>query len=305
MTIHIVYPFEAPSGKSAAAPWTIGRELGRAFRRRGHVVEQYDWDEQLVIHPGPGDVLLGHPHPEAGRVFRSSAWGPWQAVFGIGPWNGSTEYTERMDATVRLASHTFLICGERWWYSLPEAWKVKATRLDGFITLDQFPWLRTMESEKGRRRGLYVGCTVPGKGTGYLERLIVASGADISHAGYGLVSGSKELGWVDFTTDAGRFLVAGHDFLVMTGDHDANPTTVLEAMAWGLVPVLTTGCGWTPDDLEAFWLPDGDARHGAKVLMDVQTADLEAMAKANRERVAAFSAERFTAPIIAAVEAVL
>ena len=34
----------------------------------------------------------------------------------------------------------------------------------------------------------------------------------------------------------------------MTGKSDPNPTVILEAMAWGLIPIATKGSGYTEDD---------------------------------------------------------
>jgi hypothetical protein len=302
MTVHLVYPYQPPPGRAYSAPWTIGMELGKALRKAGHQVVQYDWDQPGVIAPSPGDILIGHPSPEPGRVFRSSLCAPWSRVIGIAPWNGSDEYTERMDATVMRSDHTFLICGGYWAQRRPDRWMGRTTCLDMFVPIEGYPWLDIQRRPPGRRRFLYIGCTVPQKNTAYLEALISATGYTVGHAGYGRVAGSIEHGMVDFQSEAGRRLVAEYDYLIMTGSHDANPTTVLEAAAWGLVPVLTDGCGWTSDDLRAVRLPDCD---GAEVMREAQsmpTDMLEAWAAHNRERaLSVFTPARFTPHILDAI----
>jgi hypothetical protein len=58
------------------------------------------------------------------------------------------------------------------------------------------------------------------------------------------IEGLARLGPQDFASDAARKLVASHDFLLTVGRFDANPTTILEAMAWGLIPVCTPTSGY-------------------------------------------------------------
>jgi hypothetical protein len=52
------------------------------------------------------------------------------------------------------------------------------------------------------------------------------------------------LGYQDFASESARRLVASHDFLLTVGRADANPATLLEGMAWGLVPVCTPTSGY-------------------------------------------------------------
>ncbi len=39
-------------------------------------------------------------------------------------------------------------------------------------------------------------------------------------------------------------LIKKYDFLITVGSSDANPTTILEAMAWGLIPVCSVQSGY-------------------------------------------------------------
>ena len=39
-------------------------------------------------------------------------------------------------------------------------------------------------------------------------------------------------------------IISKYDFLIHTSNFDANPSTVLEGMSWGLIPVLTKECGY-------------------------------------------------------------
>lgn len=304
--IHLVYPWQAPPDRKHAAPWTIGRELGRALRKRGHAVAQYDWTDRRTIAPSPGDVLIGHPHPENGYIFRNSIKNKWTAIYGISPWNGSDGYTCNVENVLDRVSHYFLICGEYWASQVPSRWRWKTTCLDMAIRASDFLRVKTVYSAPGQRRFLYIGCTVPEKGTEYIERLIAATGYTVGHVGYGHIAGAVTHGFVDLCSENGLAVLAQYDFLLMAGQHDANPTTVLEAACWGLVPVLSPTCGWTVSDFDGFWLPSDRATFaGSEVLHDAQKCSgsyLRDAAESNRSDVADYSWERFCAPIISEIE---
>ena len=53
------------------------------------------------------------------------------------------------------------------------------------------------------------------------------------------------LGFKDFASEDGKQAIDVHDFLLTVGRADANPTTVLEAMAWGLIPICTPQSGYS------------------------------------------------------------
>ncbi len=249
--IHLCYPHTHPDGSHHRAPWSIGHNLALGLRRAGHRVRQYDYQDTLIIQPGPGDILIGHPHPDAGYVFRNSLVGPWQKVIGISPWNGSEEYTAALDYVVPRCDRYFAICGPYWAERLPDRWE-NVTALDMAVDASLFPILEREWNPPGHRRFLYIGCTVKQKGTAFLEQIIRETGITVGHCGYGHVEGAEAHGFVDFTSDEGRALLSRYDFLIMPGENDANPTTVLEAMCWGMVPALTNTCGWSLE-LNKFW----------------------------------------------------
>ena len=81
--VHLVYPH----GPRVSAPDSIGRHLGQRLAARYDVV-LHDWDERGVIKPEPGDVLLGHPHPAPGTIFRRSARERgWSRVLMMAPYD--------------------------------------------------------------------------------------------------------------------------------------------------------------------------------------------------------------------------
>src|SRR6476619_507256 len=57
-TVHFVYPRDATRNSS---PFCIGNEVGDRLAR-DYDVRFYGWRDKVRIVPGPGDILLGHPH---------------------------------------------------------------------------------------------------------------------------------------------------------------------------------------------------------------------------------------------------
>ena len=52
------------------------------------------------------------------------------------------------------------------------------------------------------------------------------------------------LGKLDFSKVDAHKLIKEFDFLITVGTADANPTTILESMAWGLIPVCSVQSGY-------------------------------------------------------------
>ena len=52
------------------------------------------------------------------------------------------------------------------------------------------------------------------------------------------------LGFMDFSKPDARAKVTEFDFMITVGAMDANPTTILESMAWGLIPTVTMQSGY-------------------------------------------------------------
>ena len=110
--IHLVYPHDP--ARAHMAPWSIGYNLGKHLRKAGYEVYQYDWEDRCIIDPHPGSILLGHPHPNVGHVFRNSLCGPWSWVASIAPWNESDEYWNNQQYVWRRVDHVFYITGRGW-----------------------------------------------------------------------------------------------------------------------------------------------------------------------------------------------
>jgi glycosyltransferase involved in cell wall biosynthesis len=296
-----------------SCPDAIGRKLGEHLRAR-HDVRQYDWDDTRAITPGSDAVLLGHAHPAPWTIFRRSAARPgWRRILPLSPYSHGDNYQVAfLDRTIHRADLYLAITGNRWFETVGDSafahWRPKMVHVDLAVDRTDFPRVKGAFAEQGRRRFLYIGHTRWYKNTDYLSTIAaLMPEADFSWIGHGgrPIAGLKALGRWNFATEEARRLVAEHDFLVTAGSSDANPTTILEAMAWGLIPVCTPESGYrglagVPN------IPLDDAHAAVAILRELQAApsarleELRAMNDAALEE--HFNWERFCHVVAEAIE---
>lgn len=310
-TVHLVYPH----GPMTATPDAIGRNLGERLQARYRVV-YHDWTDRDEIHPEPGDVLLGHPHPSRGTIFRrSSRRRGWRRVLMMSPFNGDPAQVAFVDSIIRRCDLYLAITGPYWLKWLGSStfshWAPKVVRLDLAIDRKDFPVLRERFNEPGSRRFVYIGHTGATKNTRYLSEIAKRlPGLDFAWMGPGNqpIRGLRVLGRQDFRTQASRDLVSGFDFLLMVSRYDSNPTTILEAMSWGLIPICTPQCGY--DDTPTIPnVPLNEADEAARVLLDLETLpsdDLVGIQRRNWDLLDTYYTwDRFAAQVIEAIESPL
>lgn len=246
--VHLVYP----AGPGIGCPQAIGRHLAQGLGRRYHVIP-YAWDDPQTIRPGDGDILLGHPHPSPWTVFRQSARQEgWQKVVMLCPYNGEARQVAWLDAVIDDVDRYLAITGPYWAQRLKSSgqarWAPKFQALDLAVDVKDYPRVKKAFAAPGLRRFLYIGHAGWPKNTDLLSRVALARPQwEIAWAGGSdarAIPGVKALGRLDFATAGARALVAGFDFVVTLGTADANPSTLLEAMAWGLVPVCSPQSGY-------------------------------------------------------------
>lgn len=306
-TIHLVYPH----GSSISAPDSIGRELGRRLETR-YAVEYHDWDSQGSIASNPGDVLIGHPHPVAGTCFRASVDSPnWSRRIMLCPFNHDPAQVGFLDPLIRRVDVYLAITGSYWFDSAGQSrlshWLPKMVHMDMAIEPADFPSVRGSFNPAGRRRFLYIGHSGWQKNTGYLTELArLLPEVAFDWIGHGEpIPGLVSLGAMDFSTSEARSVVAEHDFLVTVGLFDANPTTILEAMGWGLLPICTPQSGYygNPGILN---IPAGDAEAAVQALQTLNHAaesELMAMQELNRRQIEQhFNWDRFAAQVKSEIE---
>lgn len=296
MIFHVVYPYD-PSRD--AAPWSIGNHLVEALRARGDV-RVYDWASRVIPEPVTRhDVLIGHPHPESGRAFGGALTKDWARKIAITPWGGRVLTEALVDDCMPYVDKVALICGPYWAERIPARWRFKSLAVDMAIDASRFPRVKEEFNPPGQRGYLYIGCTEPCKGTDYLERLISMVPGRWGHFGPGRVHGAIEHGYAAFWDDAALSIVKEYDFLVHCGRNDANPTTVLEAACWGLIPLCTPTSGWGEDVSVALCGKNPTAAaEDLGYWQDINPADLEHASAALRHNAKTYTWDRFTSKIL-------
>jgi glycosyltransferase involved in cell wall biosynthesis len=302
-----------PHGSRISTPDAIGRELGRRLEAR-YAVVYHDWSERVAIKPEPGDVLLGHPNPDPNTVFRRSVrLDGWHRRLMMAPFNhGDLRQVAFEDSIIPDCDLYLAITGPYWFQTLEDSscshWQPKMIHLDLAIDRGDYPPLKTTIGAPGSRRVLYVGHTHRYKNTPYLSKiaaLIPEAGFAWIGTGDREISGLEPLGPVEFDTRAGKDLVSGFDFLLTVGRADCNPTTILEAMAWGLIPICTPTSGYEgiasiPN------VPLDDAAAAAAIVRRLLHADeselVEMQAENWRRLDEHYTWDRFAAQVIDAIE---
>jgi hypothetical protein len=279
-TIHLVYPHRP----RISAPDSIGYQLGQRLAEH-HPVKYYDWDESQAIKPAPGDVLIGHAHPAPWTCFRRSLKHPgWQRVLMLEPYaHGDNFQVAFLDTVIGKCDLFLAITGNYWFESIGKSifshWRPKVVHLDLAVDRQDFPPLRTAFNPAGQRRFLYIGLAGKSsntryKNTEYLTKIArVMPELQIGWLGRGqrkqTIDGLFPLGFQDFSTESGQRTVASYDFMITVGKADANPTTILEAMAWGLIPVCTPQSGYN-DYPGIVNIPLGDVQQAVAILRGLQ-----------------------------------
>jgi glycosyltransferase involved in cell wall biosynthesis len=307
-TIHLIYPH----GPAISCPQAIGRNLAQALASLGTVV-CHDIDGDADLHPQPGDILIGHPGSCPWHLFNRSVRKPgWARRIGIQPYcPGDPRLQAYSDHVLPHCDRFLAICGDFWFRRTPHTlfrhWGPKLVHLDLAVDRRDFPLLKSAFNPPGRRRFLYIGHSAWYKNPAYLCTLARAHPEHaIAWAGRmrGRYRGPERLGSLDFSTAAGRELVRGFDFMLTVGSADANPTTILEAMAWGLVPVCTRESGYADQD-GIVNLPIDDLPGAAAVLSRLQHApedELQRLQQVNLRRLDEhFNWPRLCAQVIAVV----
>jgi glycosyltransferase involved in cell wall biosynthesis len=309
-TVHLVYPH----GDRISCPDAIGRELAVRLRERYNVV-LHDWDDTDTIEPGGADVLIGHPHPKPWTCFRRSMRrGRWGRVIILCPYNpGDEVHCAFLDPIVRNSDCYLAITGNYWFSSITTSmfahWLPKMVHVDLAVNRGDFPAIKPAFNPPGKRKFVYIGGTYISKNLGYLSEIagLLRDEAEFAWVGEGqpAIAGLKHLGFQDFRTASAREIIAQYDFLITVGRADANPATILEAMAWGLIPVCTPQSGYVryPGIIN---VPLDDAAGAASILRELQgqpDEQLRSLQEANWALLDShFSWDRVAAQAVAAIE---
>jgi hypothetical protein len=284
----------------ARAPTSITANVYRALSARAET-RLYDVREHLLISGDAGDVLIGHylAGDESGVWQRACRDGRFAVRIAMNPLHHyMPEVCGELDPYVARVDRIFGIMGPYWYDTWQESalahWFPKIVPFDMAIDIAAFPRVKTRFNPPGRRRFLYVGWAGTQKGT-HLLSILFGLGRRHRCVAIGPATAIPNVECrprVRFTRAYLERLAEECDFLLVPGVSDANPTVVLEAMAWGFPVACTPQSGYygIPEILP---LSITDMSHNLAALDRLQEADeRELLQRAEAAR--ALVAERYT-----------
>lgn len=245
MTVHLVYPCE----NLIKTPEVIGYNVSHALRAAGFEVVVHRWDSLRKIQPIEGDILIGHAHPNPFTIFRRSlSEVGWAKRILMLPFSHDPKQLGFLRDVVPQCDAFLAITGRYWIDTLNESifagWAPRMHHLDLAVNRAHFPRIKEHFNIAGARKFLYIGHTRFFKNTAYLQELAQRFGSERFATIGCVLDGISSYGKLNFAEEQSREIIKQYDFLIMTSVSDPNPTTVLEAMSWGLVPVVTPQCGY-------------------------------------------------------------
>lgn len=255
--IHFVYAGTPDSG-AIHAPLSITHNLYKFLSTKAET-RYYVWNSHDDIPLGPNDVLIGHPDYNPLTAVQKAFSKPCRAKCLIFPFHHN-RFGDNLpfDPLVRQATKVFSICGPFWYDTMGDSrfahWKPKVTRLDMAVDANAFPYVK--KEFNARRNLLYMGSSIPNKNLPFLVQ-VMKSMPDVTLHWYGgdskhplaRLRNVRTTGWVVLNKETAEEIARKCDIMVSVSDSDANPTTLLEAMSWGLVAACTPESGYYNDPL--------------------------------------------------------
>ena len=249
-TAHIIYPFNL---KKDINPWSIGNNIFHALKYK-YKVKTYVWTSIDKISPQNGDVLIGHAHPNPLTIFRRSVKSRnWFKKILIQPYNEDPLLISHLYNLLPLCDYFIGICGSYWMKRLSKSyfktWKKKFIQIDLGLNKKNYPFIKKKFNNKNKRKFIYIGNDYAynnyAKNTQYLKKISQKIGLKkFGTAGNKKIGQINHHGWLNFQNKKSLSILRKYDFMIQTSKNDANPSTVLESISWGLIPIITKECGY-------------------------------------------------------------
>lgn len=257
--IHFVYSGDPLNDNAIVAPGTITNKLYR-YLQKFREVKYYDLkDKTSNITVNPNDIIIGHPHPEEEtaikRLFRHNCAGKY-LLFPLH--TKIPEINHFIHDVAQQADNLFVISGPYWTETIGTTefkyLREKIIRLDNGLDLGSFPLKKNRFNSSGKR-GLFVyGRSGEEKGTKLLFNLLQKFKCRVVIAGnyieedIALIKNRPDtsyLGNINLSNQkVVKHILENCDFFINMSVSDASPTTLLETMSLGLIPITTPQCGY-------------------------------------------------------------
>lgn len=243
-----------------SSPYTITYHVARYLRERavehGYTFRYVNLDDTTPRDFGADDLVVGHTWWSGGFMHQALA-ADVRAKIILQPYTAGMVSAGDVDMAKALfapADHLLLITGRYWFDGLSNSpyaeWRDKATRVDMAVNVANHPYSKTKWGRVNRRAVLAIGADIAAKGLDRVAELARTAGLRLGYFGnasperFEHAPYFKHHGGVVFTPEVIRQICAEYDFFVTMGDNDANPTTLLETAAWGLIPFCTETSGY-------------------------------------------------------------
>lgn len=300
MKIHLVYAF-SPNDPQIQSPYCITKALHRYLSERAEVTYS-TWDSFDIPTGDPDAIFVGHPHYDTNTIVQKVLRDDnikFRAKCTIHPFHtGRPEDNMPFDDLAQKADKIFSICGPYWYDTAQNtcfaSWKPKMVRLDMAVDSHVFPYLRTSFNEPGNRRLVYIGSSMPQKNLGYMVK-IMQSMPDVTLHWYGGDGGHplaklpnvKTVGWITLDRTTAEDIIKNCDIFINTSHSDANPTTLLESRAWGIITACTKESGYYNDPFfTELYLDDlQKSIQAIRGLLNTPSSELLQRAKASRQEI--------------------
>jgi hypothetical protein len=245
-TVHLVY---VKNKKIIQNPYSIGNHLYDELKKK-FKVKFYRWDVAYKIKPNKNDILIGHSHPNPFTVFRLSMKNSlWKKVILLQPYTSNIYQVGFLLRVLPYCDKFIAICGNYWFNQVRNSyfkkWLPLMIQQDMAINSKDYPFLKKKFNKKSERKFLYIGNNTIEKNLHYLKYLADRLNTkNFSTIGV-KIDGIKNYGYLNLKSKKSRKIISGYDFLILTSKYDANPTVILEAISFGLIPVVTHECGFS------------------------------------------------------------
>lgn len=261
MKVHFVYA-GLPDDPRIQSPYSITKNLYNYFKERAEV-KYYTWDSFSDVQTDENDVFIGHPHYDTNttvqRFFASGKKCRLRCT--IHPLHTArVQDNMPFDHLTISADVVFSICGPYWYDTIDSTpfahWKSKIVRLDMAVDSSIYPYLKNNFNDVGHRRLVYIGSNMPHKNLDFMYEVMKKLPTVELHwyGGDGetplaKLPNVKTVGWVVLDAGMAKKITNECDIFINTSISDANPTTLLESTAWGLIPACTPQSGYYNDNM--------------------------------------------------------
>ncbi|MEK7650688.1 MAG: hypothetical protein AAB364_02370 [Patescibacteria group bacterium] len=313
----LLIPWQRP----IRAPHSISYNLLHALKERG-AVRFYSLFERTVARLGAGDIFIGQPAPLGGFSSSGSSTDDPLSVtsrtirkysgrrtFLIMPYNHDPLYVSWARGLLSQPIEGLILVGGDIWQ---RDWDEKSPfrdlpikrriNVNMGIEPDDYPLVKKSFNPVGQRKYLYIGHTSWSKNTRELENIARAiPNFQGGHIGGGTIKGWKKL--ADFVALTPQFMskiAEEYDIFVNVSTADAQATTILEQMCFGLVVACTPESGY--DHPSLIKLSTTDTNYNVSALQKLQQApEVELLSLSRQNRLIAeteHSWEKFCTTVI-------